>query len=183
MANLRYEEYDDALLVRAAIPRSSWSAVGSAIVAGTVVGLGIRTFNGPGFSTPLSFVAVLAVMALQYVAAASPPQTELRVTNLDYTSRSLGGLRIRQARSTPRIEVRWLEYREDTRGPEGGDPERLYAVLKHRCVCILPDLSEAQAVEVIERIAMKFPGFREQWRSHSAFGTNVISLGLDGPRA
>jgi hypothetical protein len=60
---------------------------------------------------------------------------------LDYTSRPIGGWRIRQARSIARMEVRWLEYHEDTRGPEGGEPGGLYAILKHRSVCILPDLS------------------------------------------
>ena len=81
-------------------------------------------------------------------------------------------------------EVRWLEYQEDTTGPETAHhPGGLYAVLKHRSVCVLPDLDEQQTASVIERIKDKYPDLRAQWSEQSFFGKGFISLGLnDEPR-
>jgi len=77
--------------------------------------------------------------------------------------------------------VRWLEYQNDMSGPESDHPGGLYAVLKHRSVCVLPYLSAEQTTEVVERIATRFPDFRDQWCSQSVFGSHVIYLGLDSP--
>src|SRR5262249_18565434 len=112
---------------------------------------------------------------------------ELRVTNLEYEARAFGAWGLAQeTRPVSRTDVRWLEYQEDTSGPESDHFGGLYAVLRWSSVCILRYADAEQTEQVIQRIATSFPDFANEWVKESDRGGGVgelgghfISLGLD----
>jgi hypothetical protein len=177
---LQFLEYKDALLIRATKQPGLVNATASAVVAGGFVAIVVHAYVSAAAGV-LPAAAVAA--ALGFVAGKLPRRSELRVTNLEYVSQTFGACGFRGARSIPRFDVRWLEYQDDASGPESDRPGGLYAVLKHRNVCILPYLSPEQTTEAIERIATRFPDFGGRRPGPSAFGSHVISLGLDSPNS
>jgi hypothetical protein len=177
---LLFQEYKDALIVRATKQQGLTNAMISVLVAGGFAAIVVHIYVKAAVGV-LPAVAVAATLG--FVAGRFPRRSELRVTNLEYVSRTFGAWGFQGARSIPPFDVRWLEYQDDASGPESDHPGGLYAVLKHRNVCILPYLSPEQTMEVIERIARRFPDFRDQWLGRSEFGSHVISLGLDSPNS
>ncbi|QOY91812.1 hypothetical protein [Paludibaculum fermentans] len=81
----------------------------------------------------------------------------------------------------PRASVRWLEYREDERGPESNTFGGVCAKGKYSATCVLPFVDEAQAIEVIERIGQKFVAVGGQSSEESPFGRHFTRLNLNDP--
>jgi hypothetical protein len=182
---LQFQEYEDALVVRVVTQPRALSAALSALVAGGFTGIVISVYTGASafVRTPGFLLAIAVATAVGFIKGKLPSRSELRVTNLEYQSRSFGAWGFEQAKTIPRMDVRWLEHHDDSSGPEGGDPGGLHAVLKHRSFCILRDVNAEQSAEVVDRITRKFPSFREQWSTESAFGDGFITLDLDHPES
>jgi hypothetical protein len=183
--DLHFQEYENALVVRVVMQPSALSVALSALAAGGFTGIVISVYTSASafLRTPGFFLAIAVATAVGFIKGKLPKRAELRVTNLEYQSRSFGAWGFEQAKTISRMDVRWLEYHDDNSGPEGGDPGGLHAVLKHRSFCILPDVNAEQSAEVVDRITGKFPSFREQWSTESAFGDRFITLDLDRPES
>ncbi len=127
----------------------------------------------------LAGTAVLAA-GLSFALAARRAISELQISKDEIISRGRVGDSLRSKRRMHAEDVQWLEYQEDTTGPETSDhPGGLYAVLTHSSVCILPDIDDQQATNVIARIHQRFPELSRKWQSNSPFGRNFLSLELE----
>jgi hypothetical protein len=173
-------DFDDALLIRAKRMPSLTEAIVSAAAAGGFAGIAVFRF----VAMPVMVAIALLAGLLGFLWAIRKRNAELRVTNLEFRLRGRVGDEFGSARSVCRADIRWLEYQEDTSGPETSHhPGGLYAVLLSRSICMLPDIDERQTAVVIERIFEKFPDFRDQWRRNSPYGQHFTTLGLDGPNS
>src|ERR1700731_4890889 len=118
-------DFDDALVIRAKQRPSPAEAIFSAGVSGGFVGLIAFRF------VPMPVMVAIAVVAgfLGFLYAVRKWNAELRVTNLEFRSRGRVGDGFGSKRSVCSTDVRWLEYQEDTSGPETSHhPGGLYAV-------------------------------------------------------
>ncbi len=175
-SKLDMRDLEGALVIRVSRKGIVREAIVSVVVALIVVGVfASRLLRGP----MLIALAVLVVAAdLIYVMRRR--NAELTVTNLELRSRAYIEGWYGPVRSVPRADIRWMEYQEDTTGPETAHhPEGLYAVLDRRNICLLPYVNEEQAALVIDKIVKKFPDFGDQWRRQSPFGENFTTLGLN----
>ena len=129
-------------------------------------------------SSILAGTAILAA-GLSFALATRRTISKLQISKDEIISKGRVGDSFRSKRQMRAEDVQWLEYQEDTTGPETSHhPGGLYAVLSHSSVCILPEIDDQQATEVIERIASRFPELSRKWQSHSPFGRNLLSLEL-----
>jgi hypothetical protein len=171
-------DFDDALVIMAKQRASRAEAVLSAVVVGVFGGIALFRF----LTMPLVIATAVLAAVLRFLFAVRKRTAELRVTNLEFRSRGRVGDNFGSMRSASRADVKWLEYQEDTSGPETSHhPGGLYAVLGTRSICLLPNIDEQQASLVIERILYRFPELRDLWRRHSPFGEHFTTLGLDRP--
>lgn len=126
-------------------------------------------------------VVVLALGAsfLAFVLARRKRAVELRVARDQFVVRGRVGDEVRPRRRVSVSGIQWLEYQDDTTGPESSHhPGGLYAVLEHQSICLLPDVDETQTAMVVERIESKFPELRRRWRGASSFGRHFTSMKL-----
>jgi len=181
MANeIEIRDRENALVVTAKRGRSVANGILGALGAGTFVAIAFRHLLG----TPVLVAMTALVAGLSLLLAMRQQDAELRVTSLELKSRGRCGDSFRSTRSVSRADVRWLEYQEDTTGPETSHhPGGLYAVLSGHSVCILPYVDKQQTAEVIQRIVEKFPDLGQQWEGQSPFGQHFTSLGLDQRKA
>jgi hypothetical protein len=172
---LKIRDCENALIVTAKQERSPVNGIIGALAAGMFVAIAFSHLLGT-----LVVVAVTALAAsLGLLLGMRQQDTELYITNSGLKSRGRYGDSFRSTRSVSCRDVRWLEYQEDTTGPETSHhPGGLYAVLSGHSVCILPYVDEEQVTEVIQRIVEKFPDLRQQWEGQSPFGEHFTSLGL-----
>jgi len=171
-------ELRDGLLVRTERKPSSLEALLSCAVMGAFVTLVCSRF--------LVWWEVIVLASLSasvaFLSAKRTERFELRITRKEFAARGRVGDNLGSNRSVCAADILWLEYQESTGGADSsGHPEGLYAVVKHRSICILPDIDEKQTSLMIERIKGRFPDFRTQWADHSPFGTHFISLGPNKP--
>lgn len=175
MTNVNIIDLDGTLLVQTERTPSLVEGALSAVAAAVFVGIAGSFVVG-------KFGAVAAgalAAALGFFFARGTRKFELRATRNEFVALGKVGDNLGNSRSVSTSEVQWLEYQEDTTGPETAHhPGGLYAILKHRSVCLLPDVDEQQTASVIARIEDKYPDLRTQWAGQSAFGRNFISLGL-----
>lgn len=175
---LEVEEQEHALVFRVEEAPSWPRAAVAAIATGGVVGLAANWLGAP---ISLLLPAAAAAAAIAFLGAMRPSHAELCVTNLEYIS--CGAHTATWFRSEiriPRASVRWLEYREDERGPESDTFGGVCAKGKYTATCVLPYVDEAQAIEVIERIERKFVAVAGQGSEESPFGPHFTRLDLDG---
>jgi hypothetical protein len=177
---LKIVDFDDALVIKAKQKPSLGEAILSAVASGGFVGLIVFRF----VAMP-AMVAIAAVAGfLGFLYAVHKRNAELRVTNLEFRSRGRVGDDFGSTRNVCGTDVRWLEYQEDTSGPETSHhPGGLYAVRGSLSICMLPYIDQQQTALVIDRILDKFPEFRQQWRRNSPFGQHFTALGLDEPNS
>jgi hypothetical protein len=176
---LTIRDHADALVITAKQDYSLLDALVSAFTGGAFV---IIVFHAWLRLPALAMISTTAA-GLGGFFGSRQRKSELRVTNLELTSKGACGDSLRSVRSISRMDVRWLEYQEDKTGPESLHPGGLYAVLRYHSVRILPYVDETQAASVIRRIAEKFPDFEDQWKGQSPFGEHFISLALDQPKS
>src|SRR5438270_6439220 len=120
----------------------------------------------------LSILSVISVLSASWA--------ELRVTMEGFESRGTFAERLRSTTTIRSSEVRWIEYQDDTTGPETAHhPGGLYAVTIRRNVCILPYVDEKETATVIELIERKFPQFTKNWEKSGPFGGHFTTLKLD----
>jgi len=171
-------DLDDALVIRASRKPSFREGLLSAAAAGGSAGILVFSFMA---KPELIAVAVLAA-SLAFLYAMRKKEVELRITMLEFVLRGRVGDDFGSTRSVRSADIQWLEFQEDTTGPETSHhPGGLYAVLGRRNICLLPDVDERQTALIIARIAERFPGFRRQWESASPFGKRFTSLRLNEP--
>ena len=180
LTDLTIIERDDGLVVRTTRVPSLGEGVLSAAAAGVFVGVAASFLAGRPQAIALALLAAVA----GYVYARRTRTFELRMTRFQFVAVGRVGDNLGNSGSVSTSEIQWLEHQEDTTGPETAHhPGGLYAVLKHRSVCLLPDVDEQQTASLIERIKDKYPDLRAQWGGQSSFGQHFISLGLnDEPR-
>ncbi len=178
--DLRMQDYQDTLVVMAKQGRSLANGILCALATGTFVLIAFRHFLGT-----LVLVAVTALASgLSFLLGTRRQDAELGITNFELKSKARFGDSFRSTRRVSLADIRWLEYQEDTTGPETSHhPGGLYAVLSGHSVCILPYVDEQQTAEIIHRILEKFPYLRQQWEGQSPFGQHFTSLGLDQRKA
>jgi hypothetical protein len=175
MTSLNISDLDRGLVVRTArIPSLAESAL-SAVAAGVTIGFAVQFVATRPQAIALAFLAAAA----GFFYARRTRRFELKITGSEFVAVGKVGDNPGNSRSVPIFDIRWLEYQEDTTGPEiAHHPGGLYAVMNHRSVCLLPDIDEHQTAVVIERIKAKFPGLRTQWTEPSSSGNHFTSLGL-----
>ncbi len=180
MTNVNIVELDNALVVQTERTPSLVEGFLSAVATAVFVGI------AGSFVVGKLLAAAWAVLAasIGFFFVRRTHKFELRVTRREFAARGKVGDNPGNSRSVPTSDVQWLEYQEDTTGPETAHhPDGLYAILKYRSVCLLPDVDEQQTAAVIERIKDKYPDLGTRWSGHSSFGRDFISLGLnDEPR-
>lgn len=176
LKELKIEDDQDVLFITARQNSSLATAMVGALTAGAFVVIVFHAAFG------IAILGLFAAVAggLTFLVGIRRKVNELRVTKLGFNARGTFGDSFRTVRTVSSADVRWLEYQEDTTGPETSHhPGGLYAVLRFHSVCILPDIDRGQTNEVIGRITDKFPTFKEQWNGQSAFGRNFTSLELN----
>lgn len=175
MAHLKIVEFDYSVVVKTEYSVSTLEQAISAVATSVVTGMAVSLVGGVLVSLTMGALAgACSILVL--------PRTrrfELQVTKDEFVARGKVGDNPGRTRSVRTKNIKWLEFQEDTTGPETAHhPGGLYAVLSNGAVCLLPDVDEQQTVSVIERIKGKFPELDAQWRSCSPFGKRFISLGL-----
>lgn len=175
MTNIDIREYSDELLICAVRARSLGECLTSALVTTGAVALMCSFVIG---RTAAAVIAI-PIALLSFVSMRRRRKFTLRVSRQVFSAVGKVGDNLGDSRSVRAADVKWLEYQEDTTGPETGNhPGGLYAVLKYRSVCLLPDVDEQQTHNLIEKIQDKYPELGRQWASESPFGNRIISLGL-----
>jgi hypothetical protein len=104
--------------------------------------------RGAGES-PWRYVSVAAAV-VNYVSARRPRAITLRVSTREFLSTGyIGGERDMESRirRVSHAEICAVEFVDDG----------LYAILRRQRVCLLPDIYEAEAANVLETIKAKFP--------------------------
>jgi hypothetical protein len=150
----------------------------SATATGGCTGLLASSFVGK----PELVALVCLTSSVAFFYALRTRRFELRITRLEFKSRGRLGDSLASTRTVCASDIQWLEHQENTTGLDTAHhPRGLYAVLRHRSVCLLPDVDEQQSASIIERIHDKYPEFRAQWSGQSPFGRHFTSLGLDEP--
>lgn len=167
----------DELVVKAEWSRSIPEALVSAAVAGGCTALVLLQYLEA--EAMFAVLASIVTASISFISVRRKEYGHLRVTRGGFTSRGRVGDRLGSNRNVTSSDVKWLEYQEDTTGPDNADhPEGLYAVLRWHNVCLLPYADEIQTNTVIERIQDKFPDLRQRWAKTSAFGQAFQTLGL-----
>ena len=176
MVSLTFSNSGDVLVVRARLEPSILNGLLAALATGCFCIFALRTLLRPSWAFAS---ATVLLTGLSFLLATRRRTNELRVSKNGITSRGRVGDSFGSKRQVNPGDVKWLEYQEDTTGPETSyHPEGLYAVLGRRSVCILPNIDRQQATTVIEQIQKSFPDLSRNWASQSSFGTNLISLNL-----
>ncbi|MBN8732811.1 MAG: hypothetical protein J0L64_19905 [Acidobacteria bacterium] len=176
MTDLNITELEDGLLVRTVRIPSIVEGLLSAAATAVFVGIAVSFVAGKPLAISLAVIAALVA----YYYARRSPGFELRIDESRIVARGKVGDDLGLTRSVSVSDVQWLEYQEDTTGPETAHhPGGLYAVLKHRSVCVLPDVDERQTTSIIQRIEAKYPVLRAKWSRASSFGKHFTSLGLN----
>jgi hypothetical protein len=179
MTEVRIVDSDDALVVRTRRTGTLFSGAFSATAAGVVAGFAASYVMGPRQRILLALVAA----AVAFLYSRRTRNFELRVTSSQFVAIGQVGDNFGGRRSVSAPDVRWLEYQEDTTGPETAHhPQGLYAVLRHRSMCLLPEVDAQQCAHIIDRVTAKYPEFEQQWSGQSSFGTQFISLELNEER-
>ena len=166
----------DGLLVRTERKASLMEALLSCAVMGAFVAIACIRF------LRIWEVIVLAIVSasLAFLIAKRTERFELRITRKEFVARGRVGDNLGGVRSVCTADILWLEYQEDTTGADSArHPGGLYAVVRHRSICILPDIDQKQTALIIERVKNRFPDLREQWAANSPFGSHFITLGLN----
>jgi hypothetical protein len=171
-------DLEEALLVNGERKPQLRESILAALITGVCAAIVTSFFVG---RVGVILLAALA-MPFGFVSAHRSKRFELRVTRMELTSSGRVGDNFELARSVSMSEVRWLEFQNDTTGPETANhPQGLYAVLGRGSVCLLPEVDERQVASIIERIEGRFPAFRDQWHRDSDFGKHFTSLRLNDP--
>lgn len=177
VGELKIRGDDSSLVITARQGRSFVTAVVSALA--TSAFLAIASHYILGLPTLLLVTVVAIGAGLSFSLAIRSTVNELRMTNRELESQGRCGDRFRSARHIDCADILWLEYQEDTSGPETSyHPGGLYAVLKHHSICILPYVDRQQADTVIGKISERFPELRQRWKAQSPFGQHVTLLPL-----
>ena len=167
----------DGLLFRVEHPTKSTLFRLAVAVSATSAAVFLVAWRYLQWPVALALAGLLA--AAEVLSIARAKVAELKVTNLEFTSLARIEGRFGRRRSLSRTDIRWLEYQEDTTGPETAHhPGGLYAVVRHGSVCLLPDTDESQTALIIERICEHFPDFRKQCAEQSPF-EHFTQLHLD----
>ena len=170
---------DDALVITSTRKPSLAEVTLSAVAVGGFIAVLAFSF----LNEPMVVAVSISAALLTFMYAARKKKVELRITKLEFVSRGRIGDNLGLRRTVCSADIRWLEYQEDTIGPETSHhPGGLYAVLGHRSTCLLPNVSEAQTALIIDRIKERFPDFRTRWEGQSPFGKHFTSLGLNEPK-
>ena len=164
----------NGLLIRAERQAPLWEKLLSAGVAGAAVGMFTAEFVSGRWWVPLSVLAAI----FGFAGAIRAKRAELRATNVEFLTKGNAATRFRQGQTVCTGDVRWLEFQEDTGGPDSYEPSGLYAITARGSKCLLPFLSEEETAQVITEIEGRFPGLAERWRKESPFGENFLSLGI-----
>lgn len=174
-SNLDVQDLKDRLVIKVVRKRVLVEAILSAVLAlAGVTWAGWHFLPWQWLSLAATLVALADVLYIMRSKTAV-----LSVTNLEFISRAFIEGWHSSTRCVPRANIKWLEYQEDTTGPETAHhPGGLYAVLPQGSVCLLPHVDEKQTGMVIERILAKFPAFRDQWKENSPFGQHFTVLDL-----
>jgi len=176
MTNVNITERDDCLVVRTVRTPSIAEGVLSAAAASVFVGITASFLVGRTTAVVLASI----ISAITFLYARRARKFELRIDTFKFVALGKVGDHLGKTRSVSVSEIRWLEFQEDATGPETAQhPGGLYAVLKHRKLCLLPDVDEQQTASIIDRIEAKYPALREQWGKESSFGEHFTSLGLN----
>jgi hypothetical protein len=152
-----------------------WEKLLISVITGTCIALASARYLPRYVWVSLSVVGATAT----FVAAFRTKRVELRVTNVEFSTRGNAELRMRMGQAVSAAEIRWLEYREAAGSEEQPEPRGLYAVKSRGYVCLLPFVAEAEADQLIREITQKFPTVAAFWRSESPFGANFLSLGIE----
>jgi hypothetical protein len=152
-----------------------WEKLLTSVITGACIALVSARYLPRYVWVILSIVSAAAT----FVAPFRTKRVELRVTNVEFSTRGNAELRMRMGQAVSAAEVRWLEFREA--GGSEGQPEPcgLYAVKSRGYVCLLPFVTELEANQLIREIAQKFPTVAAFWRSESPYGANFLSLGIE----
>jgi hypothetical protein len=163
--------------LRALVRHSSpfWEKLLTSVITGTCIAL-ISARYLPRY---VWVTFSIATATATFGAAFRTKRVELRVTNVEFSTRGNAELRMRLGQAVSAAEVRWLEYRETAGSEEQPEPRGLYAVKKRGYACLLPFVTELEANQFIREIAQKFPTVAAFWRSESPFGANFLSLGIE----
>lgn len=178
MVTLGIHDSGNALVVRAERGPSPISGLVAAFATGSFWVLVFHNLLRLQSRWLLAGTTIL-IAGMSFVLAMRRKSTELRISRDEIISRGPLGDSFRSKRQVNPQDVKWLEYQEDTTGPETSQhPGGLYAVLSQHSVCLLPDIDERQTATVIEQIHKRFPDLSRKWQSQSPFGQNFVSLGL-----
>jgi len=106
-------------------------------------------------------------------------KVQLVATNVEFiTIGRFSGGGIVSHRAVPYVDVRWLEYRDETAGDVAYSPRGLYAVLKSGSACLLPYLDEHRTLELISKIEKKLPAFSQRWKRQTQFDQHYTTLSV-----
>jgi hypothetical protein len=149
------------------------------MVASSVAGLAVFVFTFQSMLLTYTVFCSAAAAIVSWILATRKKVYRLTMDPSQFlSSGSIGDSFSRQRKLNPE-EVRWLEYQEDSSGPETAEhPKGLYAVLQFKSVCLLPEIEEDAAHQLIDTIGERFPQLQSRWRGHSAYGDGVTSLGI-----
>ncbi len=152
------EPHGQVVAYSSARPSSS-TAIGSALAAGVVTAYTAYNHFGGQAAAGVAMATAAVVAATSYRSSSHQSHAELRATRQELVSEGVGADTRPFKRRAACFDVQWLEYRSE---PDAG----LYAVLANESIRILPDVTERQAAEVIERIENQFPELRRQWAQY-----------------
>jgi hypothetical protein len=175
---LSVTEVRDGLRVRTERKPSVAEAMMSSAATGGFEAFAASNFVGKGETIALATLTAKAA----YWGGNRTRRFDLRVTRKEFVARGKVGDGLGSIRTVCAADTLWIEYQESgSRRESAQHPKGLYAVVRHRNICILPGIEFEQTNALIERIKDRFPDFREQWVANSPFGTHLISLGLKEP--
>lgn len=148
-------------------------------IAASATGLAVFVFSFQSLAPPYAVFFSAGAAVVSWILATRKKVYRLKMDPSQFLSTgSIGDSFARQRKLNPE-EVRWLEYREDSSGPETAEhPKGLYAVLPSRSVCLLPEIDEEVTHRLIDTIGERFPQLQARWRGQSAYGEGVTSLGI-----
>lgn len=154
------------------------SALGR-MVASSTAGLAAFMFTFQSLALPYTLLLSASAAVASWILATRKKVYRLTVDPSQFLSTgSIGNSFSRQRKVNPE-EVKWLEYQEDSSGPETAEhPRGLYAVLPSRSVCLLPEIDADEAHRLIDIIGDQFPQLQARWSGKSAYGDGITSLGL-----
>lgn len=149
------------------------------IVALSAAGLAVFAFTFQSLALPYTLLFSAGAAVASWILATRKRVHRLTVDPSQFLSTGSIGDSFSPQRKVNPEEVKWLEYQEDSSGPETAEhPRGLCAVLPSRSVCLLPEIDEDEAHRLIDTIGDRFPQLQARWRGQSAYGDGVTSLGI-----